>query len=118
MDQIKTHFPGLDVKPTGERSAGNPLSPFEVPGSGNRFTVPLVSPLPEETGSPQVGGTYGTRRQTSTLQGTARQYGLNWKTVAGIVKRAVGYGLRNRKRPPVHGIGIDVYLGPAARETS
>ncbi len=36
-------------------------------------------------------------------QGTARQYGLNWKTVAGIVKRAVRYGLRNRKRPPVHG---------------
>ena len=40
-------------------------------------------------------------------QGTARQYGLNWKTVAGIVKRAVGYGLRNRKRLPVHVIGID-----------
>jgi transposase len=40
-------------------------------------------------------------------QGTARQYGLNWKTVAGIVKRAVRYGLGNRKRPPVHVIGID-----------
>ena len=40
-------------------------------------------------------------------QGTARQYGLNWKTVAGIVKRAVRYGLRHRKRPPVHVIGID-----------
>ena len=40
-------------------------------------------------------------------QGTARQYGLNWKTVAGIVKRAVRYGLKNRKRPPVHVIGID-----------
>ena len=40
-------------------------------------------------------------------QGTARQYGLNWKTVAGIVKRAVRYGLRNRKRPPVHVIGMD-----------
>jgi transposase len=40
-------------------------------------------------------------------QGTAREYGLNWKTVAGIVKRAVQYGLRNRKRPPVHAIGID-----------
>ncbi|HEY3618105.1 MAG TPA: ISL3 family transposase, partial [Candidatus Sulfotelmatobacter sp.] len=40
-------------------------------------------------------------------QGTARQYGLNWKTVAGIVKRAVRYGLRTRKRPPVHVIGID-----------
>jgi transposase len=40
-------------------------------------------------------------------QGTARQYGLNWKTVAGIVKRAVRYGLRHRKQPPVHVIGID-----------
>ena len=40
-------------------------------------------------------------------QGTARHYGLNWKSVAGIVKRTVQYGLRNRKRPPVHVIGID-----------
>jgi transposase len=40
-------------------------------------------------------------------QGTARQYALNWKTVAGIVQRAVRYGLRNRKRPPVHVLGID-----------
>jgi transposase len=40
-------------------------------------------------------------------QGTARHYGLNWKSVATIVKRAVDYGLRHRKRPPVHGIGID-----------
>ena len=40
-------------------------------------------------------------------QGTARHYGLNWKTVAGVVQRAVRYGLRHRKRPPVHRIGID-----------
>jgi transposase len=40
-------------------------------------------------------------------QGTARQYGLNWKSVATIVKRAVQYGLRHRTRPPVHVIGID-----------
>jgi transposase len=40
-------------------------------------------------------------------KGTARQYGLNWKSVATIVKRAVQYGLRNRARPPVHVIGID-----------
>jgi transposase len=40
-------------------------------------------------------------------QGTARQYGLNWKSVATIVKRAVDYGLRHRARPPVHVIGID-----------
>jgi transposase len=40
-------------------------------------------------------------------QGTARQYGLNWKSVATIVKRAVAYGLAHRVRPPVHVIGID-----------
>src|SRR5207253_6447996 len=40
-------------------------------------------------------------------QGTARHYGLNWKSVATIVKRAVEYGLRHRARPPVHVIGID-----------
>jgi transposase len=40
-------------------------------------------------------------------QGTARQYGLNWKSVATIVKRAVDYGLRHRARPPVPIIGID-----------
>lgn len=40
-------------------------------------------------------------------QGTARQYGLNWKSVAMIVQRAVEYGLRHRARPPVHVIGID-----------
>src|SRR5215510_13942776 len=40
-------------------------------------------------------------------QGTARHYGLNWKSVATIVKRAVDYGLRHRVRPPVHIIGID-----------
>ena len=40
-------------------------------------------------------------------QGTARQYGLNWKSVASIVKRAVQYELRYRKRPSVHRIGLD-----------
>src|SRR5262249_48790819 len=40
-------------------------------------------------------------------RGTARQYGLNWKSVATIVKRAVRYGLKHRRRPPVHVIGID-----------
>ena len=40
-------------------------------------------------------------------QGTAREYGLNWKSVATIVKRAVQYGLQHRARPPVHVIGID-----------
>ena len=40
-------------------------------------------------------------------KGTAREYGLNWKSVATIVQRAVQYGLKHRKRPPVHAIGID-----------
>src|SRR5262245_48289909 len=40
-------------------------------------------------------------------KGTAREYGLNWKSVAAIVKRAVKYELKHRKRPPVHAIGID-----------
>jgi transposase len=40
-------------------------------------------------------------------QGTARQYGLNWKSVATIVKRAVEYGLRHRARRTVHVIGMD-----------
>jgi len=40
-------------------------------------------------------------------KGTAREYGLNWKSVATIVKRAVQYGLKHRQRPPVHAIGID-----------
>src|SRR5438552_1957781 len=41
------------------------------------------------------------------LAGTARQYGLNWKSVATIVQRAVQYGLKNRARPAVHVIGMD-----------
>lgn len=40
-------------------------------------------------------------------QGVARHFGVNWKSVAGAVNRAVAYGLRNRKRPPVHVMGID-----------
>jgi transposase len=40
-------------------------------------------------------------------KGTAREYGLNWKSVATIVKRAVQYGLKHRRRPPVHWIGMD-----------
>jgi hypothetical protein len=40
-------------------------------------------------------------------QRTARQDGLNWKSVAAIVKRAVEYGLCLRVRLPVHVIAID-----------
>src|ERR1017187_9727780 len=31
-----------------------------------------------------------------SCQGTAREYGMNWKSVATIVKRAVQYGLKHR----------------------
>ena len=48
-------------------------------------------------------------------QGTAREYGLNWKSVATIVKRAVQYGLKHRVRPPVHCIGIDEVYGVKGR---
>ena len=41
---------------TGERNAGNLHTTFEVAGSGNRFTVRLVSPIPEETGSTRYAG--------------------------------------------------------------
>src|SRR5215831_13742314 len=69
-------------------------------------------------GGLSLGGTLGTcnfgtvecgailARELS-WKGTARQYGLDWKSVAAIVKRAVAYGLRHRARPPVHVIGID-----------
>ena len=40
-------------------------------------------------------------------QATTRQFGLNSKSVATIVKRPVQYGLKDRARPPVHVIGID-----------
>ena len=36
-------------------------------------------------------------------KGTAKQFQLNWKSVASMVRRAVQYGLRHRKRPPVRG---------------
>jgi hypothetical protein len=40
-------------------------------------------------------------------KGTARQFAVNGKSVAAMVRRAVPYGLRNRRRPPVRMIGID-----------
>jgi hypothetical protein len=43
----------LDAKQTGKPSDRNGHARFDAAGSGNRFTVRLVSPLPEETGSPR-----------------------------------------------------------------
>jgi transposase len=45
-------------------------------------------------------------RKLSTKE-TGEHFGLNWKTVATIIRRAVAYGLRHRKRRPLHVIGID-----------
>lgn len=40
-------------------------------------------------------------------QKAAQHFGLNWKSVATIVRRAVQYGLKHRSRRAVHVIGID-----------
>ena len=45
-------------------------------------------------------------RQLSGMA-TARHYQLNWKTVAQVIRQAVAYGLRHRKRRPLHVIGVD-----------
>ena len=45
--------------------------------------------------------------RTQSWRQTARLYGLNWKSVAGLVRRAVEYGLPERRRKPLLWIGID-----------
>jgi transposase len=78
----------------------------KCPGCGVRVEdFPWAEPWARVTRALAIAAASLTRELS--WQGTARHYGLNWKTVAGIVKRAVGYGLRHRKRPPVHVIGID-----------
>ena len=42
-----------------------------------------------------------------TWKETAEHFGVNWKTVAGAVKRAVEWGLKHRPWRPLHVIGID-----------
>jgi transposase len=37
----------------------------------------------------------------------SRQYGVNWKTVAGAIRRAVQWGLAKRRKKPLRMIGID-----------
>jgi transposase len=41
------------------------------------------------------------------LSTVAGHYGINGKTVAGILRRVVAWGLARRRRKPVHVIGID-----------
>lgn len=42
-----------------------------------------------------------------TWKETAAHFGVNWKTVAAAVKRAVEWGLRHRVWKPLHVIGLD-----------
>jgi transposase len=41
------------------------------------------------------------------LTTVARHYGINWKTVAGVIHRAVAWGLAKRRKKPLREIGID-----------
>lgn len=54
-----------------------------------------------------LAGCVITLAQRESWQETARVYGLNWKSVATLVRRAVDYGLAQRRRKPLHWIGID-----------
>ena len=54
-----------------------------------------------------LAGCVITLAQRESWQETARVYGLNWKSVATLVRRAVDYGLAQRRRRPLHWIGID-----------
>jgi len=46
-----------------------------------------------------------TRR--TDLSTVAQQYGINWKTVAGILRRVVEWGLAQRRKRPLRILGID-----------
>ena len=60
---------GLDDKPSGERSAGNPLSPFEIAGTKDGHIVRIMRRSQSaEKGEKQIGRAYGVPRQSSTLQ--------------------------------------------------
>jgi hypothetical protein len=41
------------------------------------------------------------------LSTVANQYALHWKTVAGIIRRVVAWGLRRRRQRPLRVLGID-----------
>ena len=97
-------------------------------GSGLSGPAPQVALPPTTTGLPALRSTrvedlpwaepwarvtralshaVATPARELSWKGTARQFAVNGKSVAAMVRRAVPYGLRNRKRPPVHIIGID-----------
>jgi transposase len=46
-----------------------------------------------------------------TWKETAEHFGVNWKTVAAAVERAVEWGLKHRPWKPLHVIGTDDVSG-------
>lgn len=82
--------------------------PFRVccPRCGVRAEkVPWAEPWARVTAS--LAGAMAVLTRELSWQKAAQHFGLNWKSVATIVRRAVQYGLRHRSRRPVHVLGID-----------
>jgi hypothetical protein len=67
------------VKRAGEPSAGNRHARFEVAGAGNRFTVRLVRHSQRKRGAQQIGQTFGTPRQSSTLRASSEGWHVQWE---------------------------------------
>jgi hypothetical protein len=57
----------LDAKQAGKPSAGNPHAGFDVAGTGNQPTVPLVRHSQRKRGATDRLNLRGNRRQSSTL---------------------------------------------------
>jgi len=54
-----------------------------------------------------LAGAVTVMARSQSWQETGRVYALNWKSVASIVRRAVDYGLAQRRQQPLHHLGID-----------
>lgn len=54
-----------------------------------------------------LAGAVTVMARSQSWQQTGRVYALNWKSVASIVRRAVAYGLAERRQQPLHHLGID-----------
>jgi transposase len=54
-----------------------------------------------------LGRALATLSRQLSWRETARHYGVDWKTVATAVRRAVRWGLQHRRRHPLHFIGVD-----------
>lgn len=67
--------------------------------------LPWADPWARVTRS--LAGAVATLAREMSWQQTARCHDLDWKTVAGLVRRAVDYGLAERRHKPLHWIGID-----------